>query len=286
VLLSTLQAGITAMRLDVSQEPETARFVGWLSEQVVQEFDVDPSLAWHYALLSTSMAGMDAVSRAGQKRDRDREARCLRFLTAGLEGAMRDADARRLRTSLGGCAGWLAGALEAGSARRLTRRNGDRPVTASWRISAAASAVRPRSYRSASPRRTATGQVENVEPTGPRLRIELVELRRERLRRDGVAPFDGQPRFSTSWRESGSRSRAARITGRSRSRTRTRGGAEDSDPDVERVRRIDRVHQAGHPGELQLRGLRAQRLHVREVHEQGAQPDSRSGGDHPRGRER
>jgi AcrR family transcriptional regulator len=92
VLLSTLQAGITAMRLDVSQEPETARFVGWLSEQVVQEFDVDPSLAWHYALLSTSMAGMDAVSRAGQKRDRDREARCLRFLTAGLEGAMRNAD--------------------------------------------------------------------------------------------------------------------------------------------------------------------------------------------------
>jgi AcrR family transcriptional regulator len=92
VLLSTLQAGITAMRLDVSQEPETERFVGWLSEQVVKEFDVDPGLARHYALLSTSMAGMDAVSRAGQTRDREREARCLRFLTAGLEGALRDAD--------------------------------------------------------------------------------------------------------------------------------------------------------------------------------------------------
>ena len=89
VLLSMLQAGITARRIDAREEPATVDFVSWLAEKVRQEYGVDPVVARHFAILSASMPSLDASTRGGFPRDRDMEARCLTFILSGLEAALR-----------------------------------------------------------------------------------------------------------------------------------------------------------------------------------------------------
>jgi AcrR family transcriptional regulator len=90
VLLSVLQSGITSRRIDAGgPESVTADFVSWLAEQVRQEYDVDPKLALHFAVLAASVPSLDATARAGAPRDRDMERRCLDFIAAGIEAALR-----------------------------------------------------------------------------------------------------------------------------------------------------------------------------------------------------